>query len=73
MKRKTLNKFAKRRRIALLAIITILILIFLILNLFGDKKHKIPEKISLMLNNEIVELQKEMYKEEENIYQCIEN
>ena len=68
MKRKTLNKFAKRRRIALLAIITILILIFLILNLFGDKKHKIPEKISLMLNNEIVELQKEMYKEEENIY-----
>lgn len=68
MKRKTLNKFAKRRRIALLAIITILILIFLILNLFGDNKHKIPEKISLMLNNEIVELQKEMYKEEENIY-----
>ena len=68
MKRKTLNKFAKRRRIALLAIITILILIFFILNLFGDKKHKIPEKISLMLNNEIVELQKEMYKEEENIY-----
>lgn len=70
MKRKTLNKFAKRRRIALLAIVTILILvlIFLILNLFGDKKHKIPEKISLMLNNEIVELQKEMYKEDEKIY-----
>ena len=56
MKRKPLNKFAKRRRIALMGIIGVILLIILIILLTTTKKHKIPEKMSLMLNNQIVEL-----------------
>ena len=68
MKRKPLNKFAKRRRIALMGIIGVILLIILIILLSTTKKHKIPEKMSLMLNNQIVELQKNMYKENDVIY-----
>ena len=68
MKRKPLNKFAKRRRIALMGIIGVILLIILIILLTTTKKHKIPEKMSLMLNNQIVELQKNMYKENDVIY-----
>lgn len=68
MKKKVLNKYAKRRRIAILAIVLAIVLIFILLNIFGGKVHNKPDKISLMLNNEIVDLEREMYKEEENIY-----
>ena len=68
MNKKVLNKYAKRRRIAILAIVLAIVLIFILLNIFGGKVHNKPDKISLMLNNEIVDLEREMYKEEENIY-----
>lgn len=68
MKKKVLNKYAKRRRIAILAVVLVIALIIVLLNIFKVEAHKKPDKISLMLNNEIVELEKEMYKEEENIY-----
>ena len=68
MKKKVLNKYAKRRRIAILAVVLVITLIIVLLNIFKVEAHKKPDKISLMLNNEIVELEKEMYKEEENIY-----
>ncbi len=68
MKKKVLNKYAKRRRIAILAVVLAIALIIVLLNIFKVEAHKKPDKISLMLNNEIVELEKEMYKEEENIY-----
>ena len=68
MKKKVLNKYAKRRRIAILAVVLVIALIIVLLNIFKVQAHKKPDKISLMLNNEIVELEKEMYKEEENIY-----
>ena len=68
MKKKVLNKYAKRRRIAILTVVLVITLIIVLLNIFKVEAHKKPDKISLMLNNEIVELEKEMYKEEENIY-----
>lgn len=68
MKKKVLNKYAKRRRIAILAVVLVIALIIVLLNIFKVEAHKKPDKISLMLNNEIVELEKEMYKEEEKIY-----
>ncbi len=68
MKRKNLNKFEKRRRVALLALIVIVLIIILIIILAGSDKHKVPEKVSLLLNNKLTELKKEMYVENDEIY-----
>lgn len=73
MKRKNISKFAKRRRIALLGVI-VFILIIIISTVFGNSnKHKVPEKVSLLLNNQLTELKKDMYVDNDEIYMSKED
>ena len=46
MKKKVLNKYAKRRRIAILAVVLVIALIIVLLNIFKVEAHKKPDKIS---------------------------
>lgn len=72
MKRKNISKFAKRRRIALLGVI-VFILIIISTVLRNSNKHKVPEKVSLLLNNQLTELKKDMYVDNDEIYMSKED
>jgi hypothetical protein len=72
MKKRTVSKFAKRRRMAfLMAIVIILLIIICISN--KDKEHVVPEVMSLLYNNEIINLEKEMYVDNNIIYMSKED
>ena len=73
MKRKNISKFAKRRRIALLGVIVFILIIIISTVLGNSNKHKVPEKVSLLLNNQLTELKKDMYVDNDEIYMSKED
>lgn len=73
MKRKNISKFAKRRRIALLGVIVFILIIIISTVLENSNKHKVPEKVSLLLNNQLTELKKDMYVDNDEIYMSKED
>lgn len=73
MKRKNISKFAKRRRIALLGVIVFILIIIISTFLGNSNKHKVPEKVSLLLNNQLTELKKDMYVDNDEIYMSKED
>lgn len=73
MKRKNISKFAKRRRIALLGVIVFILIIIISIVSAKSDKHKVPEKVSLLLNNQLTELKKDMYVDNDEIYMSKED
>lgn len=73
MKRKNISKFAKRRRIALLGVIVFILIIIISTVFENSNKHKVPEKVSLLLNNQLTELKKDMYVDNDEIYMSKED
>lgn len=65
--KKKMNKYAKRRMIALLIIVSIILLVIGIVSVIKNQNKEIP--VSVLFNNELLTLKKEVViDEEKNIY-----